>query len=229
MGRQWHQLDHMQIICTLLQTDNHASTSSLIFYRPGALPIIQSSIKAMTAIFWRCEHSETLCEQCQEIALINIIDIPGHPPYKRSSWSDQSESQETSEVILLSQCHMQAPQDPKNDINTNILVIIPRYMCWLYIFELVHAIAFLHINIIHMMHSCKWNIQICCPEVDMSSRGHSQSDDIWTKGQHIWMFHEQPCFICFVVWPTTRKYKIPWPIYLHLCFTQKLNSKFPLL
>ena len=29
MGWQWHQLDHMQIICTLLQTDNHASTSTL--------------------------------------------------------------------------------------------------------------------------------------------------------------------------------------------------------
>jgi len=37
MGWQWHQLDHMQIICTSLQTDNHASTSSLIFYRPDAL------------------------------------------------------------------------------------------------------------------------------------------------------------------------------------------------
>jgi len=23
MGWQWHQLDHMQIICALLQTDNH--------------------------------------------------------------------------------------------------------------------------------------------------------------------------------------------------------------
>jgi len=32
MGWQWHQLDHMQIICTLLQTDNHASTSSLSFF-----------------------------------------------------------------------------------------------------------------------------------------------------------------------------------------------------
>jgi len=29
---QWHQLDHMQIICTLLHTDNHGSTSSLTFY-----------------------------------------------------------------------------------------------------------------------------------------------------------------------------------------------------
>ena len=26
MGWQWHQLDHMQIICTSLQTQNHAST-----------------------------------------------------------------------------------------------------------------------------------------------------------------------------------------------------------
>jgi len=30
MGCQWHQLD-MQVICTLLQTDNYASTSSLNF------------------------------------------------------------------------------------------------------------------------------------------------------------------------------------------------------
>jgi len=38
MGWQWHQLDHMQIICTSLQTDNHASsTSPLSFYRPDAL------------------------------------------------------------------------------------------------------------------------------------------------------------------------------------------------
>jgi len=31
MGRQWHHLDHMQITCTSLQTDNHASTLSLSF------------------------------------------------------------------------------------------------------------------------------------------------------------------------------------------------------
>jgi len=30
-GWQWHQLDHMQIIYNLLQTDNYASTSSLNF------------------------------------------------------------------------------------------------------------------------------------------------------------------------------------------------------
>jgi len=37
---QWHQLGHMQL-CTSLQTDNHASTPPLFFYRPDALPVAQ--------------------------------------------------------------------------------------------------------------------------------------------------------------------------------------------
>jgi len=41
MGWQWHQLDHVQIIWTSLQTDNHSSTSPLSFYRPDALPAAQ--------------------------------------------------------------------------------------------------------------------------------------------------------------------------------------------
>ena len=50
LGWQWHQLDHMQIICTSIQTDNHASTSPLNFlqaicssWRPA------NSVKALTA------------------------------------------------------------------------------------------------------------------------------------------------------------------------------------
>jgi len=31
MGWQWHQMDHMQITCTSLQTDNHVSTSPVSF------------------------------------------------------------------------------------------------------------------------------------------------------------------------------------------------------
>jgi len=41
---QWHQLDHMQTICTSLQTDNHTNTSSLNFYRPNALPDAQPTL-----------------------------------------------------------------------------------------------------------------------------------------------------------------------------------------
>ena len=102
----------------------------------------------------------------------------------------------------------------------------PRECCVLYIPGRTSALALVDIrstpsrpddtltvskpcDITQMMHGGKCNIQICCPEVDMSSRGRSPSDDISTEGQHIWMFHEQACFICFVVWPTTSKYKIP--------------------
>jgi len=42
MGWQWHQVDHVQIICTSLHTDNHSSPSPLSFYRPDALPVTQT-------------------------------------------------------------------------------------------------------------------------------------------------------------------------------------------
>ena len=49
-GWQWHQLDHMQTICTSLQTDSHTNTSSLNFYRPDAVPDPPTnSVKALTA------------------------------------------------------------------------------------------------------------------------------------------------------------------------------------
>jgi len=44
MGWQLHQLDHMQTICTSLQTDNHTNTSSLSLYRPDALPDTQPTV-----------------------------------------------------------------------------------------------------------------------------------------------------------------------------------------
>ena len=45
---QRHQLGHMQI-CTLLQTNNHASTPPLSFYRPDALPATQPTVSK----YWR--------------------------------------------------------------------------------------------------------------------------------------------------------------------------------
>jgi len=41
MGWQWHQLDYMQIIFTLRQMDNHASTSPLSFLQAGCPPCRQ--------------------------------------------------------------------------------------------------------------------------------------------------------------------------------------------
>ena len=54
MGWQWHQLDHMQIICTSLQRDNHASTSPLSFYRLDALTAAQPTASK----YWRQKNTE---------------------------------------------------------------------------------------------------------------------------------------------------------------------------
>ena len=40
---QWHQLGILQV-CISLQTDNHASTPPLFFYRPDALPAAQPTV-----------------------------------------------------------------------------------------------------------------------------------------------------------------------------------------
>jgi len=57
MGWQWHQLDHIQIICTLLQRDNHASTSPPSFYRPDALSTTHPTpSKQRTVIKHECTH-----------------------------------------------------------------------------------------------------------------------------------------------------------------------------
>jgi len=37
-------LDHVQTICTSLQTDNHTNTSSVNFYRPDAHPDAQPTV-----------------------------------------------------------------------------------------------------------------------------------------------------------------------------------------
>jgi len=48
---QWHQLDHIQIICTSLQTDNHTSTSVLNFMQTGCSSCHPTnSVKALKAV-----------------------------------------------------------------------------------------------------------------------------------------------------------------------------------
>jgi len=51
--RQWHQLGHKQV-CISLQTDNHASTPPLSFYRLDALPATQpTASKHWRHIYYR--------------------------------------------------------------------------------------------------------------------------------------------------------------------------------
>ena len=50
MGWQWHQLDHMQVNRTSHKTDNHASSSSLIFQQAGCSSRCPTSgVKAVNA------------------------------------------------------------------------------------------------------------------------------------------------------------------------------------
>ena len=59
-GWQWHQLDHMQTICTSLQTDNHTNTSSLNFYRLDAIPDTQPTVSDTIT-----EGRRRECQLCQ--------------------------------------------------------------------------------------------------------------------------------------------------------------------
>ena len=60
LGLQWHQLDHMQTICTSLQADNHTNTLPLYFYWPDALHDAQPTVSK----HWRHSHIP-ICKICQ--------------------------------------------------------------------------------------------------------------------------------------------------------------------
>jgi len=66
---QWHQLGHMQV-CTLLQTDNHASTPPLSFFT-GRMPFLppsqqHQSTEGMLHKFTTGEYRNTVCQpRCQ--------------------------------------------------------------------------------------------------------------------------------------------------------------------
>jgi len=84
MGWQWHQLDHMQIICTLLQPDNYASTSPLSFYRLDTLPDAQPTVSKCwrKAIMWKCmdKSPKTLTDET------NVLKFMKNHGFHRISW-----------------------------------------------------------------------------------------------------------------------------------------------
>jgi len=65
MGWQWHQLDHMQIICTSLQTDNHASTSPVF---TGWMPFLPPN--------QQCQSTEGFVTILKTAKIYNI-EAPG--------------------------------------------------------------------------------------------------------------------------------------------------------
>jgi len=73
MGWQWHQLNHMQIIYTSLQTDNHDSSTPLSFYRLDALPAAQSAVSKHWKHF-KNRLKTYLFRQCYDI-ISNFPDL----------------------------------------------------------------------------------------------------------------------------------------------------------
>jgi len=62
LGWQWHQLYHMQTICTLLQTDSHASThhtiftGRMLFLMPNQQCQSTEGLKPYTELFLSYQH-----------------------------------------------------------------------------------------------------------------------------------------------------------------------------
>jgi len=84
MGWHWHQLDHMQVICTSLQTDNYASTLPLSFYRPDALsdaqPIASKLIctcDVFSIHWWSCQQCCTV--DCSGLQLVTACWVDINP------------------------------------------------------------------------------------------------------------------------------------------------------
>ena len=63
------------------------------------------------------------------------------------------------------------------------LVILISCLCIKHLDEGVKEVAFS--DTIQMVHVCECDIQICCPEVEMSTREQNWECDISNKGQHI--------------------------------------------
>jgi len=87
---QWHQLGHMQV-CTLLQTDTHASTPPLSFLQAGCPSCRQTnSIKTLKA---RLYYSQTIL----------------YKKYKKNQ-GDQSGQKSFNTNFLLHDQHLANPQ-----------------------------------------------------------------------------------------------------------------------
>ena len=69
MAVHYHYYGHMQTICTSLQTDNHASTPPLSFYRPDALPAAQPTASK----HWR--HFGSVPNHNTQYILASIFDF----------------------------------------------------------------------------------------------------------------------------------------------------------
>jgi len=63
-GWQWHQLDHMQIICTSTQTDNHNSTGTSPLIFTGQMPFLPPNQQRQSTQGTLSIHKITNIQNC---------------------------------------------------------------------------------------------------------------------------------------------------------------------
>jgi len=81
---QWHQLGHMQV-CTLLQTDNHASTTPLSFFQAGC-PSCHPTNKGPLNVCCCCMYVNTTVTESHgaSCARMNLRQLPKSRPQMRT-------------------------------------------------------------------------------------------------------------------------------------------------
>jgi len=103
---QWHQLDHMQTICTSLQTDNHTNTPSLNCYRPDALPDAQPTLATSTQ-YRSCQSTSAAWTGAQQQTSRTLLlrDLPGSLGHRvnGSFWFGHL-SRPGHQVTILTRC-----------------------------------------------------------------------------------------------------------------------------
>ena len=73
MEWQWHQLDHMQIICTWLQTDNHASTSSLNFFGDRTSNQQRQCTESKHTVYQKLSKPVNVCRSYSEAKFARLL------------------------------------------------------------------------------------------------------------------------------------------------------------
>ena len=84
---QWHQLGHMQV-CTLLQTDNHASTPPVSFLQAGCPSCCPTnSVRALKALTYWYKIKLNIFVNCpQAIMLVSVDKIVDIASPEKSKW-----------------------------------------------------------------------------------------------------------------------------------------------
>ena len=105
MGWQWHHLDHMHIICTLLQTDHQTSTSSLDFLQavcPSWRPT--NSLKAPKAVY-------------TDLLLLLLLLHPFNGLFSRTTWESRNQNGKSFWILLKQEMKWQWHQLDHMQIN----------------------------------------------------------------------------------------------------------------